>query len=340
MFIPIVAREDVVGTVSGAISASHSLLDFLYPQALNLIALAPFPAVVTRTALMGSASFLDTFLLVPGFLVQQDAPKVNNGEYPATAAMTTGYIFRVENQATVAYLQRVGVTGHLIEVKVQKLTSSFKHIDPIASISYLSAIACTFAVLLLLLIIQDVPALLFLSTLMLARLLDVIVLKKRSGKGWKGAPEPNVHGDLMILCSQDRWIRMHGLVDDLKEVTAGQWLKEMTSLDAVLAQTATLLVFASFVFAWQSSVIGSALTAGLLVVSSALLGLCNSTTTKLRMFDCVASVVSDTPYARRRDMAKDMKEKTQGLPGYGDDKWIYGLGLMTAPAAEQPPVIL
>ncbi|EKM52127.1 uncharacterized protein PHACADRAFT_262611 [Phanerochaete carnosa HHB-10118-sp] len=303
------------------------LSDFVYPQAANLIAFAPLPAIITRTALTGGASFLDTFFLVPGILSQQDAVKVNDGEYPATAAMTSGYVFRVENQATVAFLQRVGKTGHLVDVDVYK-TNDLSHIDPIASLSYLAGISSTMVVAVLLVAMKDYAALMFLGTLMAARFLNVVVIKRRATLGWKGVKEPGQMGDLMILASQDRWIRMRGTVDDLKEVTAGSWLQEMQPLDSFLACTASLLMYGSMAFAWKASALGSILTAGLLVLSSALLGICNSTTTKLRMFGCVVGKTGETPYARRRDMADDILKQTQAL-GYEDNSWAVRLGLVT-----------
>ena len=43
---------------------------------------------------------------------------LNNGEFPSCAAMTTGYVFRVENEATVFFLQSIGTTGALTHLKV------------------------------------------------------------------------------------------------------------------------------------------------------------------------------------------------------------------------------
>jgi hypothetical protein len=86
---------------------------------MGLVALADVDTVATRTACTGSASFLDAFVIVPGLHRQQHAMDLSKGEYPACAAMTTGYVFRVENQATVLYLQKVGRTGHLTTLEVR-----------------------------------------------------------------------------------------------------------------------------------------------------------------------------------------------------------------------------
>jgi hypothetical protein len=66
------------------------------------------------------------------------------------------------------------------------------------------------------------------SLLLLSRFLSIITLRARttspSSSSWHGQSEPGVKGDLLILLSEDRWIRMKGLVDDLKAVTSGSWL--------------------------------------------------------------------------------------------------------------------
>lgn len=306
--------------------SAPSLSEVFCPQAANLVALAPSQTVMKRTMLTGGASWLDVFLLAPGILTQQDAVKLNNGEYPATAAMTTGYVFRVENQATAAYLQRIGKTGHLTTLHVEE-GSDFAHVDPAASLSYLAGVSSTAFVVATLAKTGDLAALAFLGTLMAARLLNVVVIKRRSVKGWKGMLEPGVQGDLMVLVSQDKWIRMQGLVDDLKTVTSGEWLREMTPLDSFLASTASLLVYASIAFAWKATPFGSFLTAGLLALSAMLLGLCNAATTKLRMFGCILKVTAVKQYGRRLFMAQEIikERKANGQPDY---QWALRLGLI------------
>ncbi|GJE94694.1 hypothetical protein PsYK624_108650 [Phanerochaete sordida] len=306
-------------------------------QAANLVALAPSEAILKRTALTGGASWLDVFFLAPGILSQQDAPKANNGEYPATAAMTTGYVFRVENQATAAFLQRIGKTGHLTTLHVEQ-SSDLLHIDPLASFSYLAGIASTVFVTAALVRLGDHAALAFVGTLMAARALNVAVLKRRAAPGWKGMPEPGVQGDLLILVSQDKWIRMRGPVDDIKSVTAGQWLQDMEPLDSFLASAASLLVYGSIAFAWRASPLGSVLTAGLLALSATLLGVCNSLTTKLRMYGCVVGKTDVKKYDRRLHMAEEvitdrLRETLQQDPGSPLDwdkhvEWAVRLGLI------------
>ena len=87
-------------------------------EAAGLVALADLSTIKERTALVGSVSLLDILFLAPGIHTQQEASNVNGGELPVTGAMTTGYVFRIENQATVSYLQRIGEPGALVTIQV------------------------------------------------------------------------------------------------------------------------------------------------------------------------------------------------------------------------------
>ncbi|KIP12103.1 hypothetical protein PHLGIDRAFT_124289 [Phlebiopsis gigantea 11061_1 CR5-6] len=303
-------------------------------DAANLVALADLKTIAYRTALIGSASILDILFLAPGIHCQQAASEVNQGEYPATGAMTTGYVFRVENQATVSFLQRIGKPGHLMNVTVSGeqakpygLFLELLRSAPLSSLLYISGLACTITVIVLLAVIHDGWALGVLGMLMLARLLNVAVIKRRSKMGWKGALEPGVQGDLLIIVSQDRWIRMRGMVDDLKVVTAGQWLREMSTVESFVVSFATLLVYGSAALAGNASTIGSLLMGLLLLVSAGILGLCNAATEELRMFDRTVKVDPHLPqqgYSRRLDMVNGL------IAEVGRDDWAVGMGLITS----------
>jgi hypothetical protein len=302
-------------------------------SASGLIALADIKTIANRTALTGSASFLDILLIAPGIHCQQASSEVNKGEYPTTGALTTGYVFRIENQATVGFLLRVGKTGHLVNIVVSPSRNSPYRVfasGVIPTIFYLCGIALTIAVATLLAIVRDWWALGTIGMLMLARLLNVVVIKRRNQMGWKGAPEPGVHGDLLVLPSQDRWVRMIGLVDDLKAVTSGQWLRDETSLEGFSASFATLLVFVSAAAASNVSTIGGLLLGCLLLSSAALLGLCNSQTKNLQMFG--RTLKQEGPpkgYHRRLDLAHELIAES------GRDDWAIAMGMVVSPGDNQ-----
>jgi len=289
-------------------------------DASGLIALADLRTIARRTALTGSSSYLDIFFLAPGIHCQQDASEINRGEYPVAGAMTTGYVFRIENQATVAYLQSVGETGHLTSVGL---------------VFYSSGLVLTANVAALLCAIHDWWALGVIGMLALARLVNVLVIKRRSTMGWKGASEQGEQGDLLILLSQDRWVRMQGLVDDLKAVTAGQWLKEPGTLEGFAVSFGTLLVYSSAVLASNTSTTGSLLLACLLLCSAALLGLCNSFTNTLRMFGrTVYKTGKPKHYGRRLLMAQELVKES------GRSDWAIGMGLIAPTESEAGKVVV
>ncbi|RMZ84639.1 hypothetical protein DV737_g1211, partial [Chaetothyriales sp. CBS 132003] len=70
--------------------------------------------------LVSAALDLDVLHLTLGCQAALNPALLNNGEFPACAAMTTGYVFRVENEATVHFLQAIGITGALTHLKVRR----------------------------------------------------------------------------------------------------------------------------------------------------------------------------------------------------------------------------
>ncbi|KAE9574490.1 hypothetical protein CGMCC3_g9421 [Colletotrichum fructicola] len=85
-------------------------------DAAGLVALADLTTVQKRTALTGTSSLLDSFILCPGMHMQQDSTSLNGGEYPACGALTSGYVFRVENPATGFSNRRFQGLAHQIWV--------------------------------------------------------------------------------------------------------------------------------------------------------------------------------------------------------------------------------
>lgn len=199
---------------------------------LQILLFIDITLLTAHTARSGTASFLDIFTLSPGlaYLIPS-LGNVHRGEYPATAALTTGYVFRIENAATVRFLQDVGRTGCLVTLRVAEIFSSVEWSiywapNVASALWYLLPPLLTLDVVVGLYIIGDIYGLLFIALFLAARLASVVAIRRRLSPTWHGAPEPGVAGDLLILLSQDRWIRMRGPVDDLKAVTSGQWLRD------------------------------------------------------------------------------------------------------------------
>ncbi|OGM49371.1 hypothetical protein ABOM_003599 [Aspergillus bombycis] len=302
---------------------------------VGIIFLADLPLIAQRTALTGGSTFLDTFVLGPGLHRQQDAADVYGGEYPAVAAMTTGYVFRVENPATVNFLQRVGRTGQLTTLSVTKVRKAKQgwlsrfvfSIDSSMSFgavaAYLLAVCSTVAVTSLLVLTKDWWGLLVIVLLMLTRFLNVLLIRSRSRSGWSGASEPGVVGDLLVLLSQDRWVRITGYVDDLKAVTSGEWLRDMTWVENAVSGFTTLLVYFNVALASNAKLSGQVLLLLLFAGTAGLLGLVNMLTQGFQMHGNLITV--DGPrrqYRRRLDLAETLIKET------GRDDWAVRLGMI------------
>ncbi|KAK0222390.1 hypothetical protein IW262DRAFT_978020 [Armillaria fumosa] len=302
-------------------------------QAAGLIALADLPPVTVRTALSGTASYSDALVLAPSMHQQQTVSEINRGEFPITGAMTTGYIFRIENPATVYYLQSIGVTGHLVTARVspptqKSLLSSF-NLDS-TTLLYSVCQVLTLVVAVSLARIRDWWALGVLGGFVVSRLINVIVIKRRDERGWKGQEEPGINGDLFILLCHDRWVRLRGRVDDLKAVTSGQWLRDLTPMESVAVTCATMLVYVSVVLAFNASPVGSFLIGFLLLSTAALLTLCNSLTECLQMCDRVIQRVEEPKkYERRLTLARALIAEMGGR-----DDWAIGMGLVPPKSGE------
>jgi len=306
-------------------------------DAAGLVALADLATTAYRTALTGTSAFLDVFVLCPGLHRQQTAPGLNGGEYPAVAAMTSGYVFRIENPATVVYLQKVGLTGQLTTLSVTKTRHQHRRLAGLLSmlytvenstfisfVAYMCAVAATIIVLSLMIVLEDWWGVFVILLLMFARLCNSFVIRRRSQLGWQGASEPGKNGDLLVLLSQDRWIRMRGAVDDLKAVTSGQWLRDPTFIESSVSAFATLLVYLDAALASNVSQLGKVLLLVLLVSSAALLSIANVRTDELQMHGYIVEVNgSRRKYERRLQMAEELIKES------GRDDWAVQLGMIS-----------
>ncbi|GMG34682.1 unnamed protein product [Aspergillus oryzae] len=302
---------------------------------VGIIFLADLSLIAQRTALTGGSTFLDTFILCPGLHRQQDAANVHRGEYPAVAAMTTGYVFRVENPATVNFLQRVGHTGQLTTLSVTNTRKTKKgwrshfmsSVDSSMSLgavaAYLLAVSSTIAVSYLLVLTEDWWGLLVLTVLMFTRFINVLLIRSRSRVGWSGASEPGVVGDLLVLLSQDRWVRIRGYVDDLKAVTSGEWLHDMTWVESAISGFTTLLVYLNVALASNAKLSGQVMLLLLFVGTGGLLGLVNMLTQGLQMHGNLITVdIPRRKYRRRLDLVEALICET------GRDDWAVRLGMI------------
>ncbi|KAF8416946.1 hypothetical protein EV426DRAFT_624840 [Tirmania nivea] len=295
-------------------------------EAGGIVALADLTTIAERTALMGKSSWFDILVIAPGIHLHQRSAEFANagGELPPTAALTSGYVFRVENQAMVGWLQRVGQAGCLVEVEVHAQEgSSLLDGGQLAGFIYLLAPIVTVATEIVLAYYAEWWTFGIIGVLIFARAVNVAIIRRRSTTNWKGASEPGVYGDLLVLVSQDRWIRMKGLVDDLKAVTSGQWLQDMGPIESFAAAGATMLVYVTAALSANATTFGNIMLMALLFVEVGLLGLSNKLMRGLHLHERVVRVTRPAKeYRRRLDLAQELISET------GRRDWAVGLGLV------------
>ncbi|KAL8653159.1 MAG: hypothetical protein Q9210_002260 [Variospora velana] len=293
----------------------------------GLFTLTPLTTVAQRTIQRGTSP-LDPLVLAPGLHLQPTANDLHKDEYPACAALTSGNVFRVENPATVYFLQRVGRTGCLTDLKVSAQASSPSRFLPtldeaLASLGYYAAAGCSVFAAQRVYALDDIWGLFFISNLILIRLVNFVVLRRRSQPGWFGAPEPGVQGHLFILLSQDRWVRIRGSVDDLKALTSGTWLGEPTTLETFFGAVAKLLVYANVAVAGSATDAGVCTIVAMLLVNGGLLALDNLRIRSLNMYGRTMEAVGEPKrYFRRKDLAVHLIRES------GRDDWAVAMGLI------------
>ncbi|KAK0488374.1 hypothetical protein EDD18DRAFT_1420251 [Armillaria luteobubalina] len=184
-------------------------------EAAGLVALADLFTVAMRTALTGAASYLDALVLAPELYQQQTADE------RTLPLDTSKQLVPLASWSPPGYPQ----SCHSIVHYPQPIAplQSFIAADNSVTLFYALCPAWTITMFVLLGAIEDWQGFGVLRMLVLATLIDVVVIERRSHMGWKGTHEIS-QGDLLILLSQDRWMRLQELADDLKAVTAGQWL--------------------------------------------------------------------------------------------------------------------
>lgn len=298
---------------------------------VGLLALADLEIVARRTAFGGTSAWLDTLVLSPGLHRQHKAASFNEGEFPACAAMTTGYVFRVENPATVYYLQSVGETGKLTNVSVSKADTRsqegahFVHLAAGSSVVALGLLGS----------LGDWWALSYLMTLILMRFVSTAIIRAQARVDWYGQSEPGQLGDLFILLSYDRWVRMRGEVDDLKAVTSGRWLRRPTTFEEIMSGGATLLAYAAPAVAANATLRGQVIIAVLLLGNAAALAIAYYLTPSLRMKGRILQIHGPRKaYERRIVLADELITES------GRKDWAFAMGLIPGGSHSQSSVTM
>lgn len=288
----------------------------------GLIALAEIPALASKTALWGSPSLYDAFSIAPGLHKQREASRLSNGEYPACAAMTTGYVFRVENEAMVYFLQRVGRPGQLTTLSVSHHGRNTQSATA-ARYMYTTMMSVTLLALALLASLDDLVAVSSLAMLVLISVTNMILIERRTKLGWKGQKEPGSKSDLLILLSQDRWIRIQGMTDDVKVVTSGQWLRQPSAVEDMVYSLISIFVHLAAGTLFAASHEGRLIFFLLMLVNTFCLQLANALTDQLTLYGRTVKMTGNRQmFARRLDMARELVKEA------GNDTWCEKMGII------------
>jgi hypothetical protein len=227
----------------------------------------------------------------------------------------------------------MGRTGQLTTLSVEKpdakRTSCPSMIFPMENATKISALAYGLCILLFVTVIilmvlsQDWWGIFVVLVLAFSRFLNVIIIQRRNKPGWFGADEGETRGDLIILLSQDRWVRMQGLVNDLKAVTSGQWLRDLTRLESTVVGFATLLVHLDAALASNLKQFGKIMLIVLLVGTAGLLDIANAATDELLMHARVIKLKGKRKsYGRRIDLARELVQES------GRSDWAIKTGML------------
>lgn len=186
----------------------------------GLLVLADLSTIAKRTAIAGSSSWLDSFVLAPGLHYQQAADELARLGWSAAivAAAEEQHqadgepaTFRVNNAATALYIQRIARPGQTVHLDVGSLPTrtgrtqyrlrrsesglhatlwaetDIPDLGWISHVLYLVSPILTVAALVFTILFQDWWTLGLLLALMLSRILNIWVIKQRASKPRPGA---------------------------------------------------------------------------------------------------------------------------------------------------------
>jgi hypothetical protein len=201
----------------------------------GLLALADLSTTAKRTALTGTSTWLDIFVLAPGLHYQQNAESLGqthaNVPLPEVTNLHTGTISRVTNTATIHYLRRVNRTDKTVIIDVG---ITFSHTrtrihgprgrifqfesfpgSKISAFLYGLGPLLTLTAIALLIVIQDWWGLGLVLGLMSARAFNVWIIRERTKDRPPQSTAPNEHQCWWVLVDDEHRVCLRGLRRDL-----------------------------------------------------------------------------------------------------------------------------
>jgi hypothetical protein len=303
------------------LSWSKSPIPGLAISTSGLLALADLSTTAKRTALTGTAIWLDVLVLAPGLHYQQKAEAMGTsyiGRAPEVTNLNTGSISRVTNTATIHYLQRIGKkdTRVVLDVGDTEKKNSVRPVGPrgeilrsekppssaISTILYNMPPLLTLTSIGLLIGSQEWWGLAIVLALMVSRALNVWIIRQRTKDEPPPSNSPNVHENWWVTLDDNRCVCLRGLAHDLEAITTGSWMRTMTNIEGYMEAASKIIVYFVAIFSGNQSQTGDIILMVLLLGSSALLALSNAYASTYHMNGRTASP-SDPGLDPNRDSA-------------------------------------
>jgi hypothetical protein len=299
----------------------------------GILALANLNTIAQRTAITGGASWFDSLVLAPGLHYQQAADELARGSgRPALDALETEENGRVQthqinNAATIRYLQKVAQPGRVVTLDVGDIPSRFRSRKRLSSrqhaavlgaeevpdlgwlshLLYVASPCLTLLAIVLEILLEDWWGIAQIGALMLARVLNIIVIKRRCRSRPRDLPHDPAQAhprqrlqnrltDYMVHLGDGKGrVMLHGMSDDLQAITSQAWMGAKTSIDGYLEAAAKLLVYLTAALSGNVEQAGAIIVMVLLLVSAGLLGLSNENAKSFQMHGRVAHPQSPGP---------------------------------------------
>ncbi|KAK3330602.1 hypothetical protein B0H66DRAFT_69074 [Apodospora peruviana] len=338
----------------------------------GLLALADLSTVAQRTAITGGSSWLDALLLAPGLHYQQAAEELARGSADAAAIVNAvedqdgkPTTFRINNAATAHYIRRIARPGQTVTLDVGAIpvrwnaryflrrSNSGMHatiwaetdapdLGWVSHLLYLSSPVLTVASLVLVVLLQDWWTLGSLLALMLARILNIWVIKQRikrqpppptdpppppmssspdasSGTPPKpgGISPPNNQLTEYTVSLGHSSVRLRGTPSDLQAITSHAWLRAKTQVEGYFEAAAKLLVYLVAALSGNTTQAGAIVMMALLLLTAGLLALSNANAKSFQMNGRVALPQQPTAGSGQKG-DKEKKRSSSSSPVAGD----------------------
>ncbi|OBT80904.1 hypothetical protein VF21_00166 [Pseudogymnoascus sp. 05NY08] len=293
-------------------------------SASGLLALADLSTIANRTAITGTSTWLDMLVLAPGLHNQQSADTLSDLPNPLTQPLLTTPTHRpssLTNAATIRYLARLGAGTRPVTLRVgsprtQSLrrtvsTASLKRVRQtprpslMAPLLYIIALLLTVGAMALMVLTRDWWGVGTLSALMLARALNIWIIRSRTSGGAPPSAQSSVQASgqasgqatgqasmspgsppptpvdaepesWKVKIDGEREIYLHGMADDLEALTGGIWMRGKTTVEGYAEAAAKLIVYLVAAFSGNMHQTGDMVLLLLLLFSAGLLALSNS----------------------------------------------------------------